>query len=519
VTPLHRVSIASRLFCIAAIFGLALVYRDSEILFSTLVVVAIATGATYVTLNTPVVTAGVVAAETATTGLLIALASPTGVVFLPYLLVLSLIAGMAQGIVGVSAVVVTQSATLAVIFATNPADGLHPDEIGSLAPWLLTSIGIGLLGSWLRSATRISAGTPEDLPYEIAHRLLTQLRTVARRLSSGLDPTTIARHISDDLENIEGIHQATVLVRTEGGILTPLTHSPDLAEVGPPQASLVDDCWTEMEPVIDANAAALPLRVGSRMIGVATVSFRSRPPHQTVTSLMRQLDEHSLRLDTALAFDEIRSVATMEERRRLAREIHDGIAQEVASLGYLVDDLLADAETTRQRAGLNTVREELTRMVSELRLSIYDLRSEVIGDTGLGKALSDYVRQVGSRSNMTVHLSLDESPTRMRAEAEAELLRIAQEAISNARKHSRARNLWVHCQVNPPFAQLEVRDDGDGLLPSGSDSYGLRIMKERAERLDAQLDIQSLETHSGSGSGTLVRVTLGEPPGKSLYGD
>ena len=126
---------------------------------------------------------------------------------------------------------------------------------------------------------------------------------------------------------------------------------------------------------------------------------------------MLALDEHALRLDTALAFDEVRSLATMEERQRLAREIHDGVAQEIASLGYTVDDLLASATSDGQRRKLIALRGELTRMVSELRLSIFDLRSAISG--GLGSALSDYVREVGARSGMTVHLTLDEAPTRL----------------------------------------------------------------------------------------------------------
>ncbi len=92
----------------------------------------------------------------------------------------------------------------------------------------------------------------------------------------------------------------------------------------------------------------------------------------------------------------MRSIATSEERRRLAREIHDGIAQELASLGYAVDDLVAEAsqDTHEQaRAGsppladvLRKLRGEITRMVGELRLSIFDLRSEVQAQVALGTA-------------------------------------------------------------------------------------------------------------------------------------
>ena len=142
-----------------------------------------------------------------------------------------------------------------------------------------------------------------------------------------------------------------------------------------------------------------------------------------------------------MLFGEIRSIATVEERRRLAREIHDGIAQELASLGYLMDDLTARARQASDdglEEELRGLRRELTRIISELRLSIFDLRSEVHADVGLGLALSDYVRAVGTGSGLTVHVILNEGASRLAVETETELMRIAQEAITNARRHAGA---------------------------------------------------------------------------------
>jgi len=150
------------------------------------------------------------------------------------------------------------------------------------------------------------------------------------------------------------------------------------------------------------------------------------------------------------------------------------------------------------------LRDELTRIVSELRLSIFDLRSDVQPSAGLGAALSSYVRSVGTGSGLTVHLVLDESPYRLPIEAETELLRVAQEAITNARRHARARNLWVTCRVDPPRAFLRVADDGKGLGTPRPDSYGLEIMRERTNRLGGSLTLRQRV-----GGGTVVEVTLG----------
>ena len=203
------------------------------------------------------------------------------------------------------------------------------------------------------------------------------------------------------------------------------------------------------------------------------------------------LEELGLRLETALLFSEVRSLATAEERRRLAREIHDGIAQELASMGYVVDDLAARARYLPDlEADLKTLRSELTRVITELRLSIFDLRSEVQTTTGLGTALSDYVRQVGASSNLTVHLVLDEAPVRLPIDAETELLRIAQEAVTNARKHANAAEPVGHLPDRPAERRTcAVEDDGCGLGTPRTDSFGLEVMRERAQRIGARLAV------------------------------
>ena len=132
-------------------------------------------------------------------------------------------------------------------------------------------------------------------------------------------------------------------------------------------------------------------------------------------------------------------------------------------------------------------------------------RLVVDATAGLGTALSSYVRTMGARSGMTVHLTLDEAPQRLRSDVESELLRIAQEAVTNARKHAGASNLWVTCEVDPPYAQIEVSDDGQGMADQRPDGrYGLAIMAERAERIRGRLEIRPRQP-----SGTTVAVVLG----------
>jgi signal transduction histidine kinase len=320
---------------------------------------------------------------------------------------------------------------------------------------------------------------------------------------------TVHEHLGD--------RYTAVFVKMHGSVLIPLGfRGMGASEVLAPTDAIVERCWSQMTPVQgvvpsgnrDArHRTALPLRVGTRMIGVVFSSSSEPPGVELVDALMHEVDAHSLRLDTALVFDEIRTMATADERQRLAREIHDGIAQEVASFGYVIDHMASTTADPDVSQGLRDLRGELSRVVADLRLSIFDLRSDVSPTNGLGSALSDYVRQVGAKSDLTVHLTLDEASTRLAPSVEAELLRIAQEAITNARKHASARHLWVDCWTSPPQAKLVIRDDGRGIQGRRDDSYGISIMRERAQRIDATLDIRSGDGPNEPG-GTVVQVSV-----------
>jgi signal transduction histidine kinase len=510
-----RIGTAARTFCIAAVLGLSLALLDSTALQGTLMLAAIAATAIAAELSSRLPEEPVLAAEAALASLVVGIALPAGVLLLPYLVVPALLAGLALGTFRMLVIVsVELLALLGVVIASGRIAEI--EQLSTIVgPWLLTTVGVGLVGSRLRSM-RSSLSPDSDASYESARRLLSQLRTVARRLSSGLDTVAMSSHLLGTVhQHLDDTHSA-VFVRTDGGVLAPLGFRGSSArEALTPEGYLVERCWAEMEPVHDVQASGLanrryrvvlPLRMGSRMIGVVMLDAGSPPTPRCLSELMCEVDEQALRLDAALVFDEIRSIATMEERHRLAREIHDGVAQEIASLGYVVDDLNANATSDAQRRKLHALRGELTRVVSELRLSIFDLRTEV--SAGLGSALSDYVREVGARSGLTVHLTLDVSPTRLRGEVETELFRIAQEAITNARKHSAANNLWVDCRIQPPTARISVCDDGGGLGVPRDDSYGIKIMRERAERIGATLEIAENGV-SASPSGTSVTVTVG----------
>jgi signal transduction histidine kinase len=450
---------------------------------------------------------------------------------LPYLLAPAFAAGLLHGLT--SAVNAAGLAALVLLLghlvAHNP-QSLHSFGADS-AQWVLLALAVGLLTAWIRRLAAASAPSDVNRSYEAAYELLSQLRTVSRQLSGGLDAVSLAQGLLQELQARVGFDRGAVLIRADGGRLVPLAL--EGATFVDWDISLAEDtplgrAWRANGPSVgtgrlvgdgqddDARHAVLPLQMGDRTFGLVAVesdpvvsAARGLPvlplDGAQVTAAVELVDEATLRLETALLFGEVRTIATSEERRRLAREIHDGIAQELASLGYAIDDLVADATDSQQADAFRALRREVTRMVGELRLSIFDLRSEVQAQISLGNALSDYVRQVSVGAAFSVHVILDEAPDRLPTTVEAELLRIAQEAITNARKHAGAEHLWVTCRVDPPFAHLRVEDDGRGLGTKRIDSFGLEVMRERADRLGGILEVGQRDPH-----GTFVDVRLGE---------
>ena len=522
MTSNDRVGLAARAFFLATVLGLALAFGSAEALQGTFLVLTIGAIALAASRFSFIAPRWILVVEGFLAALAISITLPDGAMVLPYLIVPVLLAGVGGSVRDVALVAGLEVVGLALVLALGGGTDTTRDGLELAAPWAVAALGAGFVGAWF-GQVRGAGARVDGASYESARRLLSQLRTVARRLSSGLDPVSLAaqaltavhRHLDDT--------RSALFVRTEGGVLAPLGyHGYDAKQTMLPSGHLVDRCWSEMRPAQGAQPhgraetrwrTVLPLRSGTRMIGVVIADAAEAAAPAAVEELLRELDEQALRLDTALVFDEVRSLATLEERQRVAREIHDGVAQEVASLGYALDELVADASDDRQRKQLQQVRSEVSRVVSELRLSIFDLRSEISPAAGLGSALSDYVRTVGSRSGLTVHITLDEAPTRLRTEVETELLRIAQEAVTNARKHSNAANLWVDCWIRPPFARITVQDDGTGLQGTltgpRADSYGLNIMRERAARINATLDIGAGAPVRG-GRGTRVTVTVGD---------
>ena len=400
------------------------------------------------------------------------------------LLVPPVVAGVRNGWVSSVNTSLASCVTIAAVWMAAQTQGGQSDLATAAAvTWLAVGLGAGLLAGWLTRDVR--ALEDSRAPYAAAHRLVTQLHTLSRQVPMGLDSQTLAQDVLDRARHHAQAGRGVVLVRYGERSVVPLvSHGP--GEAADDEVALA--CLRRDRPVAAAGTAGHPLRLGDHTFGVVVLA--DAPVHPPNPGLQDLLDELAVRLHTALLFDEVRTLATTEERNRLARDIHDGLAQEVASLGYLVDDLVGECTDEQTRRSAEGLRLEISRVVSEVRFSIFDLRHGVDEANGLSGALRDYVREVGSHTGLQVHLRLDESGAPLPRRTESELLRIAQEAVANVRKHADATSVWVSLVTDGRYVHLTIEDDGVGGagIPRPG-HYGLHVMSERARRINADLTI------------------------------
>ncbi|QBX54085.1 hypothetical protein EXE58_00410 [Nocardioides seonyuensis] len=417
--------------------------------------------------------------------------SPPGL--FAYLVVPPVIAGLRHGIVRtVNTASVGALAVLAALAVSPDPDRLA--RLGATAPWLLAGLGAGLLASWQSRSTR---DLDERLaPYTAAHQLMTQLHTLARSGAVGLDSAMVSAELGTALRDATGAKDSSVFHYRPDGEVT-MTSSHGAATGVEEQATEVDRGGFQPR----AGKVVVPLRGAERLHGAVVLGGVSHWDDTLNARAKAVADEFALRLDTAVLFDDVRSMAMSEERNRIAREMHDGVAQEIVALGYIVDEIESVSPDPETRALAGGLRDEISRIVTELRYSIFDLR-QALADRRLSGALADYVREVSQDTDLRVHLVLDDSRPPLGSRIENELLRIAQEAIGNVRRHARATNLWVTYVSDDTELRLQVDDDGVGNASAKDRHWGLQTMHERATSIGADLTVRPRP-----GGGTTVCLT------------
>lgn len=440
-------------------------------------------------------------------GVLVGLSMHSSLGVLGALVVPPFTAGVYGGLWGVARALSAEVIGVAVALLVS-GHGLNPNQGYAAFSWSCTGLGLGMVAAFLHSALR--ERNDPLAPYHYAQILLRQLISISDGLDSGINPVSLGGAIlSEVCDELPTSSQALYVPR--GETLIPLvTRSISGADLGAYEDAAVE-AWTRSRPVLVDRIFAFPLvtESGTAAVVVAALSERVDTRHLEVENRVRKLvvrlRPSAVHLDTALLFAAFRDSATTEERRRLAREMHDGVAQDIASLGYLVDALHARAVDEQQAERIAFLRDRITAIVAEVRRSVVNLRTSVGASESLGAALGSIARNLSEVSGVPIHVTLDETTDRLRPDVEGELFRIAQEAMNNAVKHAQASAIEVTCQVRAPAATITISDNGRGLQAPRKGSHGLSIMRERAHLVGADLAIDQTP-----GGGLTVSVTITE---------
>lgn len=268
----------------------------------------------------------------------------------------------------------------------------------------------------------------------------------------------------------------------------------------------------EMQQLMDSFAAMLltPLIVQDQPYGILALYYHDVREFSDEDTREAQsvADQAALAIESAALREKAGEAAALDERNRLARELHDSVTQALYSITLYAEAAARQVEANNHGAvsdNLRALRDTSRDALREMRLLIHELRPPDLERVGLAAALRTRLQAVEARGGMRVQLVQD-GDENLPVAAQQELYRIAREALNNALKHARASTIEVHLSYGEKAAVLTVRDDGTGFdVRTGAEAggMGLQTMRDRAESLGAQLEV-----HSRPGEGTAVTVSL-----------
>lgn len=376
-----------------------------------------------------------------------------------------------------------------------------------------------------------------ELEMRVAQRTreLLALYEVSREISSRLEINHVLRSVTEKARNLLGGDVATLCLLDEtaqslnlqsasgpGDAITGARSSafdPPAVQVLAGDRALLcgnDECLNSCAIVavpFRVSHIAAPLRVGNRVIGELCVgNQKSRAFSTDSASLLTKLaDSAAIALENARLYERAERVAMLEERQRIAAEMHDGVAQTLSYLDLKAVEAadLAEAGRNEDAASvLRHVREAIAQASREARQAIASLQEGPPQRRPLQDQLAELANEAAANGGPSIDLAfaLQPSPLFLPPAQAEQVLRVVREALLNAWHHANAEHLVIRLEQQDAEAVVSVEDDGRGFdprapLPEGGHHFGLSIMRARAARLGGRLTV-----HSAPGQGT--RVTL-----------
>lgn len=257
----------------------------------------------------------------------------------------------------------------------------------------------------------------------------------------------------------------------------------------------------------------LPVRRNGHIVGCLCVASQTPREYSAEERalLMGIASQAALAVERARALQTMGSRAATAERERLAREIHDTLAQ-ILGFVHIKTGVVQEWLTQGNLAQAQTELEQLSRLSQELYQDTRELVLGLHGETDATHDLADmiqtYLERFSQFCNLPTTFERGDLDVTFPPAVEVQLLRVVQEALSNVRKHARAKHAWVSLRRAQDQALLEIRDDGQGFDPAHptrgfGPRFGLQSMRERVESIHGAFAV-----HSAPGQGTRIQVTV-----------
>jgi signal transduction histidine kinase len=361
---------------------------------------------------------------------------------------------------------------------------------GNLAVALLATGFVAVLFQPLRmklqrSVNRLMYGERDD-PYAVISRL-------GRRLEATLVPESVLPTVVETIAQALKLPYAAILLKDDIGYRATAAYGSPTTE-------------PEALPLVYQREEIGRLEFSPRALGEGF----SDADRSLLEDLARQAEVavHAVRLTSDLQHSRERLVTTREEeRRRLRRDLHDGLGAQLAGLNVQAGTLrrLIPRDPDAADDLVVELREELRSAIADIRRLVYDLRPPALDDLGLVEALRRLAEHYGSEAErLHVTVEAPEDLPSLLAAVEVAVYRITQEALTNVVRHARAKSCVVRLAVNEDVA-LEIVDDGVGIPAQRGAGVGLSSMHERASELGGSCVV---ERAPEGGTRVLVRLPL-----------
>ena len=360
-----------------------------------------------------------------------------------------------------------------------------------------------------------------------ANQLLLSLQKIAITLPSSLDLETVLDQAVAQVPELVGADIVTILLANKDATRLTIVRgrgSANLLEIA------VKDLPPHIREALDLNrsiairlsqlekgfaeeasvGAYCALRSRGMVVGLIAAEWRVEQDLKRQTQVLTGVaDALGVAVDNARIFRDIRRQSASDERRRIARDLHDRTGSGLAFVALELDSLQRNENDEQTRVEISTVREQVGLILAEVREMLFDLRVGLNGEVSLYDTIVDLSQRVTSRSRTLVTYELSDLPE-VDAYLSNEIWEIIKEAIINAERHSQGTKIQITSVVTDSLWTLSIIDNGIGIQPENKrpDSYGLTGVLERAETIGAKLVIESPLRNKDYGTAVFISLPV-----------